>query len=1827
MDTFHRQGHALVSLRDFLGDTFNATKAKLIQRALSMSSAREALSALHDAGLITESEFQHYVAVAQQETAAPATTASANYGSISATANATTLLSVLRADMEKQMGLITPQHKDDLAIVISKLGVSSVGDVLEWLHKDTVYRVFDELLSAEQKNVFIQLARYVRTLPFVQGSATQPTATSLCSASTIPSASSAALDSNRSRMLHLWGENAQMLVVQMERKNNVFCYIEEEEGSETSANTTEEQVFFYLDISASMNHDSEGLYCAPNSTDHVDSSIKKARDLIPPLVIGAVRRGSSVTVVPWNYKLSTAIKFTAAQFTDTESGELFSEERMTEEIKNLVSDNIFKAKGGTNIEAALLDIGTQLRAFSNASSIVIWFLTDGEETVYLQSGAPDQIPSNTSHPRYKFFTAKDSKGLTGYQQQMIETIQKARTDMGDTKCIIDFHVCHMKDAQASFLQGLRAALGGHFHPVRDVANIANELRAQASSTQSSMSIIGGKGSGAVECSFPAGFSDGALCCRGVLSDPLCDWAAKGMITIRKQSKLYEMQNYQVSTLGKSVEGAISAVIGVEERLSRIITELGKATITPALLTEKAAEVKTLRATQVESIALLSKAVRSGTILQAYLEKVLDSVESQMDSLTRLLEQYQIRDTDKFNATAAQNTGLFRQSDKEALSAGLESMRVRLGHGFVSQTNLDRQVQRLVAMQGPRARKMLNRVCILAETPNGDETRLSLFVVEGDEHSLARKQVITKLASSKPQAVALLGNPQTQISFTETVSHNREGQVRVHVVVELANPPTSERLEADMSINECYPKILCKYHCNPKTVDLEDACKRFIDPLSFATFVELIRERNTLPACLYTIAPSQSIGLLFNAKELLYVVSGGADMTSFDYFRLYWRLAKKEDASAVTVPGCFHKANFALPLAPEPLTNMVLSNLMTGLMSEFITGTPMAPLTATGHLYIGYLNLHMRAERHTGLDVTRIAELLSSLAVWIQNPHTQPKQEEFDEMLVNWIKNQSIPTADSPGKYRPEKAFAYTLIDTKHPVPSKFEVINSETMRRYMKQLFVLALQKPNQTDSRVPDQLAKNQIVTREFMKELVEQLAQGDQGAPASSTTAPTDITAQIPVGVLNTAKKISALLNDASETEVTAFLANPKVCSLVFSCLRKIFIDKLSAALPPHLQWQNVMRMMYVWFSTATYPVQEIMDAYRAFKAPTTFEKHLSCNLALLQNSCQKWENVITSWLECEQETLTPVFASLMVNSDSSISIRRSTSLGKFLGCESVDPSKDPKVLCKAWNAFSTIIGQWSWRGSASSCYGLHEVDWDVVRAIADSKLVDSLSQTQLSEYNAAKEWRNANYARFVSAKPEVVRLSAANHVVMTQQARSFTGKPRLCLIFIGDKDSGKSTTIGHLVVKCGHVDQRTLDRIEYAASSIGKTASKFAWILDKLRAEREQSCTIETAIWGISTPKYEVDILDAPGTRQFVKNMAVGSSLADVAVLLVSAAPGEFESGIMRGGMTREEAQIAITQGIKQFIIVVNKMDTVNYQFSRFTEVQENLVKLLTSMGVQGNKVAVIPISGWQGVGLTEKQISIPWYAGWTRVASSGEQVTGYTLMDAIDACDIPLRMYDSSLRIPIQECNKIGGVGTVAIGRVASGSVKVGDVVTLMPSRITTTVGSMEIHHGQLKSCQAGDNLGLNLRNVSCNDVSRGMVLCINPGPSVGSFVAQVIVLSHPGQLHVGYTPFFFAHTASFAGRFVRLIQKIDRRSGTVVEDNPKAIKTGDCCLVQIQPTLPVYLEPFKDCPPLGRFVMQDPFFCSAEMELVITHPHTSVTYQEGSGAPTKKSTSC
>ena len=408
---------------------------------------------------------------------------------------------------------------------------------------------------------------------------------------------------------------------------------------------------------------------------------------------------------------------------------------------------------------------------------------------------------------------------------------------------------------------------------------------------------------------------------------------------------------------------------------------------------------------------------------------------------------------------------------------------------------------------------------------------------------------------------------------------------------------------------------------------------------------------------------------------------------------------------------------------------------------------------------------------------------------------------------------------------------------------------------------------------------------------------------------------------------------------------------------------------------------------------------------------------------------------------------------------------------------------------------------------------------------------------------------------------------------------------LVFIGHVDHGKSTTVGRMLYDTGNIPEQDMRKLQDKAKEVGKSGFEFAFVMDNLKEERERGVTIDLSHKKFQTDKYYITIIDAPGHRDFIKNMITGASQADAAVLVVSANKGEAEAGLDAKGQTAEHIFLSKTLGVNQIAVAVNKMDMANYDEKRYNEVKELITGRLKAVGFKTDDIEFVPTASYIGENLTKKSDKTPWY-------------NGPTLLEAINQMKEPEKPVDLPLRLPLQDVYEIKGIGAVPVGRVETGIMKVNDRVIVTPARegkgVTGEVKSVEMHHEQLQQAEPGDNVGFSVRGISKADIARGDVLGHPDSPPTVAteFTAQIVVLNHPTVLTIGYTPVFHIHTTQVACTITEIVKKINPATGETLQEKPDFIKNGDVAVVKIKPITPLVIELQKDIPQLARFAIRD-----------------------------------
>ncbi|MBW2969210.1 translation elongation factor EF-1 subunit alpha [Candidatus Woesearchaeota archaeon] len=406
---------------------------------------------------------------------------------------------------------------------------------------------------------------------------------------------------------------------------------------------------------------------------------------------------------------------------------------------------------------------------------------------------------------------------------------------------------------------------------------------------------------------------------------------------------------------------------------------------------------------------------------------------------------------------------------------------------------------------------------------------------------------------------------------------------------------------------------------------------------------------------------------------------------------------------------------------------------------------------------------------------------------------------------------------------------------------------------------------------------------------------------------------------------------------------------------------------------------------------------------------------------------------------------------------------------------------------------------------------------------------------------------------------------------------GKTHINLVFIGHVDHGKSTTVGRLLFEAGDISEQELRKLKEKAEALGKSGFEFAFVMDHLKEEQERGVTIDLAHKKFETDKYYFTIIDAPGHRDFIKNMITGASQADAGVLVVSS------EGVKE--QTKEHAFLARTLGVGQMIVAINKLDMVNYDQAKYEAIKKEVEALLTQVGYKPEQVQYIPEAAFPGDNVTKKSEKMSWYEG-------------PTLLQALDQLNEPEKPTDLPLRLPLQDVYSIKGIGVVPVGKILTGVMKVGDKIIVVPGRegkgVSGEVKSIEMHHEAMQQAEPGDNVGFNVRGLEQKDIARGDVLGHTDNvPTVATeFTAQIVVLNHPTVMTVGYTPVFHLHTAQVACQITEIVKKINPATGETLAENPDFIKNGDAAIVKIKPMQPLCIETQKEIPQMSRFAIRD-----------------------------------
>lgn len=444
-------------------------------------------------------------------------------------------------------------------------------------------------------------------------------------------------------------------------------------------------------------------------------------------------------------------------------------------------------------------------------------------------------------------------------------------------------------------------------------------------------------------------------------------------------------------------------------------------------------------------------------------------------------------------------------------------------------------------------------------------------------------------------------------------------------------------------------------------------------------------------------------------------------------------------------------------------------------------------------------------------------------------------------------------------------------------------------------------------------------------------------------------------------------------------------------------------------------------------------------------------------------------------------------------------------------------------------------------------------------------------------------------------------------------------ISIVVAGHVDAGKSSLTGRLLYDMGGIDERMMEKLNKKAAENGKPSFAFAYYMDNQKAEQERGITIACNTKEFHTKRYHYTIIDAPGHRDFIKNMITGSSQADVALLLCPADGGSFIASIAKGdhktgevpGQTRNHARLLNLLGIRQLVVGINKMDSevdgATYSEKRYQEIATEVRRILAQEGWKKDQIEseipIIPMAGFHGENILKRSDKMPWWKGVdVKVASGGQTVKVECLLDALnDMVNLPPRNVDAVFRAPVGKViTSIKGIECVVTSRLEQGTLIKGEEVVFLPTHTASNpcvgkVFTIEMHHKEHMKAGPGDNVGMSIKGLSKANMPRDGDIMVKKSDTgfkaCESFVVGAMVLEHPNQIKPGYSPNCYVRTSHASCRLTKINWKMGKKStgGQKVEE-PEFIEKGDMCGLEFKPTRPFVVDEFGSCEGLSRVAM-------------------------------------
>merc|ERR1719223_1158071 len=779
---------------------------------------------------------------------------------------------------------------------------------------------------------------------------------------------------------------------------------------------------------------------------------------------------------------------------------------------------------------------------------------------------------------------------------------------------------------------------------------------------------------------------------------------------------------------------------------------------------------------------------------------------------------------------------------------------------------------------------------------------------------------------------------------------------------------------------------------------------------------------------------------------------------------------------------------------------------------------------------------------------------------------------------------------SPGKFVPVRGFCYALLDSRAErgmsgpsLLQRFNLVQNTVAHRHLSTMFGAERGSDERYDCRT-------------WLEDILSRLAKIED----PSFSGPPDI----PKAQIGIAQRLHSAVVLGTSEDIAHFREQGRL-TVIAHAVRSLFLEILPQCLVkfPWAHWWVEQRLFFQFFLVGSFGVHKLQQTFQEFAAPSEFESHASC----IRNVAADidWHRVL--WMSMPEDDQLV----LLLDDMSTIVIKRAGRAVVMHG-----PWEGSQVSSMVWELFAKVAQMYAWKGKPSNCFSLSRTDYDVALALLGKLPPDQLDNMQQDIFKAAAAWKNLEYAAWnkVTERPQQPTSFSSDDlgvkINIKDAPRCMDGeKPRLSFVFLGEKDTGKSSIAGQLI--CGtESSARAEDGTRFAslARKYNLEGNEWAWVMDRLREEREKSSTITAKSWNIRTDSFELDMCDAPGEKSYLANLMHGTACKDAAVFVVSARPGEFERGIARGnaklgemsGMTFEEPHLANAMGISDLIIVVNKMDheTVQWSQSRFEEVKDQVRHILKRDKRYLEDSCFIPAAGFQGHNICERFVDerSDWYDGFT---FRGRR--GFTLLEALDALPAKSRQVEAPICMPIDEViTDVRGAGTIIVGTLLRGEVKIGSALRISGwgNHFDTVVKSMECYHVKVASAKAGDKVAIAIRNPnSVNSIKRGMVACPKSGEGcldpTRTFEANLEILSGPGisaDLKVGFTAQLCCHSGRFTVRVARLLWKMGKETGGQKMDDPHSLKPKEIAAAILQFECGQAISTFVEQPELGRFVI-------------------------------------